>query len=222
MSLILKLVDTPVEDTIMIPPLDESVQGTGGNGTGDGEGVRTRAASLRSAVLGREEDEDDDEEDGDFPSPVSDSTDGSDGGLTADTDYVAPPAPSSRTTPLAVVDVASTPRTNAFFAPPPTIMRPPTAPTTATPPLYFTGSFSNTFAASQMLDRSIRGSVRLNFEGAVCWNFTIRYGGEDQWDMSGVQVGGIKSRFGILGAWSSSEHDVGSPCGPFFYWPHLD
>ena len=216
MSLILKLVDSPLnEDTVMIPPLEEEVRGMGGNG------VRTRAAMAAMAdarsALGREEDEEDDEEDGDFPTPTSESTDGSDRDLDEDTDYVAPPA----STLPAVNNVASTSRTDAFFAPPTTIPPPSPLPS-LTPPLYFTGSFSNTFAASQMLDRSIRGSVRLNFEGNVCWRFTIRYGGEDQWEMSGVQVGGVKSRFGILGEWSSSDHDVGGPNGPFWYWPHLD
>lgn len=191
MSLILKLVDTPpMEDTTMIPPPSEAVRDLGG-------GVRTRAAAFRTA-LGREEDEEDDEEDGDFPSPGASSHEDS----SVDVDYVGP------------MPTDATPRTDAFFAPL-LVPAPSVVPASATPPLYFEGSFSNTFAASQMLDRSIRGSVRLNFEGAVCWSFIIRYGGEDQWMMQGVQVGGIKSRYGILGAWSSSDHDVGGPNGEF-------
>lgn len=36
----------------------------------------------------------------------------------------------------------------------------------------------------------------------------------------GIQSGGIGSAFGIVGSWSSSDHDDAGPNGPFWYWPH--
>lgn len=105
--------------------------------------------------------------------------------------------------------------------------------------LLLAGSFSN--ATRGMASRSIRGTVRMSAEGAVVWRMVIRYGGSDQWLMSGVQVGGPRSKYGMVGEllrptsvsrtptadrsrragnWSTADHDDAGPVGPFHYFPH--
>ncbi|GAA5866319.1 hypothetical protein JCM1840_004084 [Sporobolomyces johnsonii] len=91
------------------------------------------------------------------------------------------------------------------------------------PPLSFTGTFTHAHAHQHMRDRSIRGTVELNDEGAVVWRYVIRYGGMDQWAMTGVQPGGPGSKYGVLGTWTCADReaaDEDGPNGPFWYWPH--
>ncbi|GAA5843344.1 hypothetical protein JCM9279_002070 [Rhodotorula babjevae] len=90
------------------------------------------------------------------------------------------------------------------------------------PRLGFTGTFTNAplHSTRRPSDRSIRGTVSLTPEGAVRWQYVIKYGGSDQWAMNGVQVGGPGSSKGVLGVWTSADRADEGPCGPFWYWPH--
>ena len=45
-----------------------------------------------------------------------------------------------------------------------------------------------------------------------------RYAGTDQWQLEGVQPGGIRSG-GMYGLWSHVDHDDHGPMGPFYYAP---
>ena len=45
-----------------------------------------------------------------------------------------------------------------------------------------------------------------------------RYGGADQWQLEGVQLGGIRSG-GVYGLWTHCDHDDHGPIGPFCYFP---
>ena len=45
-----------------------------------------------------------------------------------------------------------------------------------------------------------------------------RYAGADQWQLEGVQPGGIRSG-PIYGLWTHVEHDENGPTGPFYYCP---
>lgn len=83
-------------------------------------------------------------------------------------------------------------------------------------PLAFAGTFTSSTHPSVMAERSIRGSVSRTPEGEVFWSYIIRYGGEDKWKMQGIQIGGARSRFGILGTWSTAEGDERGPHGPFW------
>ncbi|SCV73544.1 BQ2448_7470 [Microbotryum intermedium] len=90
-------------------------------------------------------------------------------------------------------------------------------------PLHFNGTFISSHSHTQpQTQRSIRGTVSMTPDHEVHWQFIIRYSGQDQWLMNGVQVGGPKSRFGILGTWSTADHDPAGPCGPFWYFPHFE
>ncbi|GAA5929508.1 uncharacterized protein JCM15063_004169 [Sporobolomyces koalae] len=113
---------------------------------------------------------------------------------------------------------------------------PGTARTSLPPKLAFQGSsmplelrtlsFSGTFLNSQnhfnMRDRSIRGTVEMNAQGEIIWKYVIRYAGRDQWAMTGVQIGGPKSEYGVVGTWTCADRDEEEgPNGPFWYWPHM-
>ena len=52
----------------------------------------------------------------------------------------------------------------------------------------------------------------------VRWRFVIGYAGHDQWQLEGVQPGGIRSG-GIYGLWAHVDHDPHGPIGPFSYFP---
>lgn len=45
------------------------------------------------------------------------------------------------------------------------------------------------------------------------------YADADQWQLEGVQPGGIRSG-GIYGLWSHVDHDEQGPTGPFLYAPY--
>lgn len=83
-------------------------------------------------------------------------------------------------------------------------------------PLAFSGTFTSSTHPSIMAERSIRGTVSRTPDGEVFWSYIIRYGGEDKWRMQGIQIGGARSRFGILGTWSTAEGDEMGPHGPFW------
>lgn len=86
------------------------------------------------------------------------------------------------------------------------------------PPLYFQG-LSRAHAGLHRPAIGVRGSVSLvpgNRE--VRWRFIITYSGQDQWQLEGIQPGGIRSG-GIFGLWSQCDHEESGPVGPFCYFP---
>lgn len=86
------------------------------------------------------------------------------------------------------------------------------------PMLYFSG-MSRGFDGAYRPPIGVRGSVSLVPGGReVRWRFLINYGGEDQWQLEGVQAGGIRSG-GIYGIWSHVGHTAHGPTGPFCYFP---
>lgn len=44
------------------------------------------------------------------------------------------------------------------------------------------------------------------------------YNSRDQWQLEGVQPGGIRSGC-VYGTWTSVHHEQGGPLGPFLYAP---
>jgi hypothetical protein len=86
------------------------------------------------------------------------------------------------------------------------------------PPLYFQG-LSRAHVGLHRPAIGVRGSVSLvpgNRE--VRWRFIITYSGQDQWQLEGIQPGGIRSG-GIFGLWSQCDHEETGPVGPFCYFP---
>ncbi|KAM0791789.1 hypothetical protein ACM66B_004052 [Microbotryomycetes sp. NB124-2] len=86
-------------------------------------------------------------------------------------------------------------------------------------PLHFSGGFGGVRHAGA-LHRSVRGTVKMTSDGHVHWRYIIRYAGRDQWLMNGVQIGGVRSKYGIVGWWTAADHEDESPCGPFWYFQH--
>ncbi|ETN36596.1 uncharacterized protein HMPREF1541_08874 [Cyphellophora europaea CBS 101466] len=86
------------------------------------------------------------------------------------------------------------------------------------PPLYFKGSSRGSEYPSIPIT-TIKGFVALAVGGReVKWKIIVEYNGVDQWQLEGVQPGGVRSG-GIFGVWSNVEHEPNSPVGPFCYFP---
>ncbi|KAF2754305.1 hypothetical protein EJ05DRAFT_514304 [Pseudovirgaria hyperparasitica] len=85
------------------------------------------------------------------------------------------------------------------------------------PTIYFSGS-SQSQGLMHTHGAGIRGCVSLVPGGKeVRWRFIIRYSGLDQWQLEGVQPGGIRTG-PIFGIWSGCDHEENGPVGPFSYY----
>jgi hypothetical protein len=85
------------------------------------------------------------------------------------------------------------------------------------PPLYFSG-ISRGEGYSHPLT-AVKGFAALVPGGReVRWKFVVAYNGVDQWQLEGIQPGGIRSG-GIYGVWSQVDHEPQGPVGPFCYFP---
>lgn len=84
------------------------------------------------------------------------------------------------------------------------------------PPLYFCGTSTN---HDLQMATEFRGMACLVLGGReVRWRFIVHRGGEDQWQLEGVQPGGVRSGC-VIGMWTSCAREEGGPVGPFFYAP---
>ena len=86
------------------------------------------------------------------------------------------------------------------------------------PPLYFSGhSRGQGYTHPRTNVKGFAALVRGGRE--VRWKFIVAYNGVDQWQLEGIQPGGIRGG-GIYGIWSQVDHDEPhSPVGPFCYFP---
>ncbi|KIW99616.1 uncharacterized protein Z518_11029 [Rhinocladiella mackenziei CBS 650.93] len=88
----------------------------------------------------------------------------------------------------------------------------------ALPTLYFSG-LSRAHAGVHRPSIDVRGCASLvPGEREVRWRFIISYSGQDQWQLEGIQPGGIRSG-GVFGLWSQCDHEENGPIGPFCYFP---
>ncbi|KAG2010019.1 hypothetical protein CC2G_012878 [Coprinopsis cinerea AmutBmut pab1-1] len=78
------------------------------------------------------------------------------------------------------------------------------------PTIYFVGVMKN------LPDTVLTGKVSATKEGYARWQFTSGEAGNIIWSSDGVQVGGIRSEYGVLGAWTTIFHDPDDPIGPFW------
>ncbi len=86
------------------------------------------------------------------------------------------------------------------------------------PVLFFSG-YSRGNGSPHGAAIGVRGRASLVPGGReVRWRFIIHYGGHDQWQLEGVQPGGVRSG-GIFGLWTQCDHDQHGPLGPFCYFP---
>ncbi|TFK68962.1 hypothetical protein BDN72DRAFT_797050 [Pluteus cervinus] len=78
------------------------------------------------------------------------------------------------------------------------------------PTIYFVGAMGDPSTST------INGRVQMTPDNQVQWHFVSGEQGNAIWSSEGVQVGGIRSRFGVLGSWTTIFHDPDDPVGPFW------
>lgn len=64
----------------------------------------------------------------------------------------------------------------------------------------------------------IRGTVRMTKEGEVRWTSFSVFHGEERWRSEGVQIGGARSRRGVVGTWFDKDYSSEGPAGPTAFW----
>ncbi|KIY71533.1 hypothetical protein CYLTODRAFT_487135 [Cylindrobasidium torrendii FP15055 ss-10] len=79
------------------------------------------------------------------------------------------------------------------------------------PRLTFGGHLGISMSAT-----TVSGYVTMTDEGYVRWHFRSGEPINPIWSSEGVQLGGIGSRYGVLGSWTTSFHDLMDPVGPFW------
>ncbi|KAI0372338.1 hypothetical protein BV20DRAFT_964483 [Pilatotrama ljubarskyi] len=62
------------------------------------------------------------------------------------------------------------------------------------------------------------GYVKVTPDDQIRWHFTSGEQGNAIWSSEGVQVGSVRSKYGILGSWTTVLHDRHDPVGPFWLW----
>ncbi|KAF5340129.1 hypothetical protein D9758_013144 [Tetrapyrgos nigripes] len=77
------------------------------------------------------------------------------------------------------------------------------------PQIYFVGVMSHPSTSI------MNGYVKMTDDGHVRWHFVSGESGNAIWSCEGVQVGGVRSAYGVLGSWTTIFHDVDDPVGPF-------
>ncbi|KAJ4298965.1 hypothetical protein N0V90_004209 [Kalmusia sp. IMI 367209] len=65
----------------------------------------------------------------------------------------------------------------------------------------------------------IRGCVRMTAEGEVRWSTVWVFNGdEERWRSEAIQVGGLRSKRGVVGIWYDKSFDPHGPAGPTAFW----
>ncbi|KZT67309.1 hypothetical protein DAEQUDRAFT_713802 [Daedalea quercina L-15889] len=60
------------------------------------------------------------------------------------------------------------------------------------------------------------GHVKVTPDDQIRWHFKSGELGNAMWSSEGVQVGGVRSSYGILGSWTTIHHETHDPVGPFW------
>ncbi|TFK34774.1 hypothetical protein BDQ12DRAFT_656472 [Crucibulum laeve] len=75
------------------------------------------------------------------------------------------------------------------------------------------------FFHGQMRDPShstMNGRVSMTPDNQIQWHFVSGDQGNAVWSSEGIQVGGRRSSYGVLGSWTTIFHDDDDPVGPFW------
>ncbi|KAF7422455.1 hypothetical protein PC9H_010611 [Pleurotus ostreatus] len=78
------------------------------------------------------------------------------------------------------------------------------------PTIHFTGGMGDPASGS------MTGFVEMTSEAAIRWHFVSGEAGNSIWCSEGIQVGGVRSLYGVLGTWTTIFHDFDDPVGPFW------
>jgi len=75
------------------------------------------------------------------------------------------------------------------------------------------------FFAGEVRDgQAMIGQTEMTPDGQLRWKWTCGEGGQAIWSCDGIQVGGVRSSYGILGVWTTVFHEPQDPVGPL--WMH--
>ncbi|CCA66842.1 hypothetical protein PIIN_00604 [Serendipita indica DSM 11827] len=86
------------------------------------------------------------------------------------------------------------------------------------PTIHFVGDTAiPNYPHDVSMHRITEGTVSMTEAGQVRWSFNTRVGGHE-WSSEGVQLGRVQSRAGVVGIWSSADHEEHDPAGPFWLW----
>ncbi|KAF8963017.1 hypothetical protein BDZ97DRAFT_1822636 [Flammula alnicola] len=75
------------------------------------------------------------------------------------------------------------------------------------PIIYFFGEMHDPSTST------MTGRVKMTTDDQVQWHFVSGDQGNAIWSSEGVQVGGLRSDFGVLGSWTTIFHDADDPVG---------
>ncbi|KAF8575481.1 hypothetical protein K439DRAFT_1398185 [Ramaria rubella] len=78
------------------------------------------------------------------------------------------------------------------------------------PTLHFVGKVSG--------NARMKGRVYMTPDKHIRWSFVSGEPGQAIWSTEAVQIGGVASAFGALGAWTTVSHDMDDPVGPIWLW----
>ncbi|KAF5387357.1 hypothetical protein D9757_005749 [Collybiopsis confluens] len=78
------------------------------------------------------------------------------------------------------------------------------------PRIYFVG------VVAEPSTSIIHGYVEMTDDNHIRWHFVSGEQGQALWSSEGLQVGGVRSSYGVLGSWTTIFHDVDDPVGPFW------
>ncbi|EGN94026.1 hypothetical protein SERLA73DRAFT_171860 [Serpula lacrymans var. lacrymans S7.3] len=63
---------------------------------------------------------------------------------------------------------------------------------------------------------TVMGWVKLTPDNQIRWHFVAGEHGQFVWSGDAIQVGNVRSPFGVCGAWTTVFHDPSDPIGPFY------
>ncbi|KAH9044592.1 hypothetical protein EDB85DRAFT_2070730 [Lactarius pseudohatsudake] len=72
------------------------------------------------------------------------------------------------------------------------------------------------FAGEGRDEQTMIGRVQMTPDEHLRWKWVCGEGGEAVWSCDGVQVGGVRSSYGVLGSWTTVFHDHRDPVGPLW------
>ncbi|KAI9460482.1 hypothetical protein BJY52DRAFT_1148041 [Lactarius psammicola] len=74
------------------------------------------------------------------------------------------------------------------------------------------------FAGEVRGGQTMNGRIEMTPDEHLRWKWVCGEGGQSVWSCDGVQVGGVRSSYGVLGSWTTVFHDHHDPVGPL--WLH--
>ncbi|EDR02270.1 uncharacterized protein LACBIDRAFT_309620 [Laccaria bicolor S238N-H82] len=63
---------------------------------------------------------------------------------------------------------------------------------------------------------TMSGRIEMTPDNQVHWSSVSGDSGNAIWSLEGIQVGGLRSAYGVLGSWTTIYHDEDDPVGPFW------